>query len=181
MVKLIGFTGLKGSGKDTAAAVLVMDGWVRVQMAGALKGMLRSLLQYQGLSDWRTEAMVEGDLKETPCPELGGKSPRFAMQTLGTEWGRDALAQDLWVDAACAKILQFDSVVVTDVRFQNEVDMIHGLGGRVVRIVRGGRIVDLHSSEAGINELNVDAVLYNSGSIEFLQTMIRAYTHRYVG
>ena len=40
------------------------------------------------------EAHIEGALKEVPCELLGGKTPRYAMQTLGTEWGRDTDQQD---------------------------------------------------------------------------------------
>ena len=35
--------------------------------------------------------------RETPHPLLCGRTPRQALQTLGTEWGRDCIGDDVWV------------------------------------------------------------------------------------
>lgn len=125
---LIGLIGRKGSGKDTAAAVLLARGYQNVKFAGALKDMLRHLLAYQGVDGDTIERMIEGDLKEVPTPFLGGQEPRFAMQTLGTEWGRKLIAEDLWVTSAIARSDGRRSVI-TDVRFPNERDAILEAGG----------------------------------------------------
>ena len=34
----------------------------------------------------------------------GGKTPRYLMQTLGTEWGRMMVDGDLWVELCCVRI-----------------------------------------------------------------------------
>jgi putative protein kinase ArgK-like GTPase of G3E family len=78
--QIIGLTGLMGSGKSLAAQELERIGFTRTRFAGSLKDMMRVL----GL----TEEEIEGNLKETACALLGGKTPRYAMQTIGTEWGR---------------------------------------------------------------------------------------------
>lgn len=142
---LIAFTGLAGSGKSTAAQHLVKNnGFQRLRFAGPLKDMMRAL----GL----TEAEIEGDRKETPCELLGGKTPRYAMQTIGTEWGRDLIASDLWIrafNAALAKVPEGVPVVVDDCRFPNEADAIVAAGGVLVRVVRPGAGAGAagHSSE----------------------------------
>ena len=143
---LIAFTGLAGSGKSTAAQHLVKNhGFQRLRFAGPLKDMMRAL----GL----TEAEIEGDRKEMPCDLLGGKTPRYAMQTIGTEWGRDLISPDLWIrafNAALAKVPAGVPIVVDDCRFPNEADAITAAGGVLVRIVRPGAGAGAagHSSEA---------------------------------
>lgn len=125
---LVGLIGRKGSGKDTAAATLLGQGYENVKFAGALKTMIRALLAYQGADPDTIERMIEGDLKEEPTPYLAGRSPRHAMQTLGTDWGRKLMHEEFWVEVT-KPLLRNGKVVVTDVRFLNEVMEIIELGG----------------------------------------------------
>ena len=85
---LLGIHGKAGSGKSTAAQVLIDGGFKRVKFADPLKNMLRAI----GLTDQH----IEGDLKEVPCDMLLGQTPRHAMQTLGTEWGRGCIGGEFW-------------------------------------------------------------------------------------
>jgi len=160
--KLVGLTGRKGSGKDTAAKALLDKGYQNVKFAGALKDMLRCLLTYQGADEALIERMVEGDLKEEPTTYLQGRTPRHAMQTLGTEWGRDMIGDNLWVDAAMNRAKLGDTVI-TDVRFPNECQAVKDNGGMVFLIVPGnhGDSSDMHPSEAMIDELTVDREIVN--------------------
>jgi hypothetical protein len=162
-LNLIAFAGLKGSGKDTAAGVFVRAGYEHVKMAGALKAMLRTLLQYQGTPEAVIEWMIDGDLKEACSTLLGAQSARHAMQTLGTEWGRNCMAEDFWVQMTRNRIQTCGkNVVISDIRFPNEVDMVQRLGGKVFRIDRSDRPAnDLHPSEAQIFDLAVDGVVDN--------------------
>jgi hypothetical protein len=132
---LIGFCGVAGAGKTFAAAHLVrMHAFDRIRFAGPLKDMMRAL----GL----TEAEIEGDGKERPSDLLAGKTPRHAMQTIGTEWGRDLIDPDLWVRAwgraADKALAEGRPVVVDDVRFANEAAAIWARGGILVRLARDG-------------------------------------------
>jgi len=163
-IKLIGFTGKAGSGKTTAAKFLVEGRNFRViKFAEPIKAMLRAI----GL-EWRE---LEGDLKEAPCPILGGKTPRFAMQTLGTEWGRQTIYQDIWVEAWAALVKKAldsgESIVCDDVRFPNEVATIKSLGGKIIDIVnpRAQDNVYAHVSETEILDYDV-RILNNGWTIE---------------
>ncbi len=162
---LIGLTGRKGAGKDTVAAVLLADGFANVKFAGGLKTMISALLAYQGVDAVTIERMIEGDLKEVATPYLGGRTPRYAMQTLGTNWGRNFIGEDFQVDTAMAKATRYPKVVFTDVRFPNEAEAIRVRGGRVIRVVATGEVsTDAHESEAHIDALPVDAVFENDKS-----------------
>lgn len=84
-------------------------------------------------------------------PQLPGVTVRRAMQTLGTEWGR-GLDPQIWVRIAMEKALGYTvnglHCIITDVRFQNELDAILARGGVVYRVDRGPGATDLsHASE----------------------------------
>lgn len=170
--KIIALTGLKGSGKDTAATSLVCIGFTVIKFADGLKNMLRSLLLAARMPPDEVERWVEGDLKETPCPVLRGRTPRYAMQTLGTEWGRQMIADDLWTSIAKNAIDAFESdVVITDLRFPNEYNLMKAMGASMYRIERGLISTDLHESERYIATMPVD-VIKNDGTIDDLHKKI---------
>lgn len=158
---LLGISGRKGSGKSEAAKVLLHAGWKRVKFADPLKNMLRVM----GLDDRH----IEGELKELPCDILGGQTPRWAMQSLGTEWGRKMIYDDLWLNLAKREIAlvlaQGHNVVVDDVRFENEAAMLRDLGGSVLEIRRGPAPEVTHESEKGVT---ADLVYENDRSLEAL-------------
>jgi len=164
MVSLIGFCGPIGAGKTSAANYLKSaHGFSRVRFAGPLKDMLLVI----GLSPRE----VDGDLKEVPCDLLCGCTPRHAMQMLGTEFGRELIGRDFWVNAwrrQAEGVLKAGArVVANDVRHVNEIEAIRELGGIIVRIERPGIESDAgHSSER--QELPVDHELMIRGDLEDL-------------
>jgi hypothetical protein len=67
----------------------------------------------------------------------GGLSPRAALQTLGTEWGRNALGDQVWIETAYRDAAHSKAplVVITDGRFPNEVEFVRAVGGKALRIL----------------------------------------------
>lgn len=172
---VLAFTGLAGAGKSTASRYLVERyGYKLVKFAGPLKDMCRAI----GL----TEEQIEGHLKEAPSPMLQGKTPRYAMQTLGTQWGRDCIGKSFWVSLWGQRVLELTGqghrVVVDDCRFPNEAAAIRTLGGDIIAIAARGGIESTHESESGIGT-DPDAVLANSGSIEELHQKIEEVIRRW--
>lgn len=162
--KVVALTGLAGSGKSTLADYLIArHGYVRVKFAGPLKAMMAAI----GLSNDH----IEGKLKELPTPLLQGKTPRFAMQTIGTEWGRDTIGPNfwtgLWARTANDVLDNGGRVIVDDCRFDNEAETVRALGGMVIQLTGRGGIAGTHQSEAGVD---ADIVLHNTGSITDLHT-----------
>lgn len=168
MPRLIAFIGYQRSGKTTCAKILEDKFYFqRTRFAGKVREMLEPLLPYREISYW-----LEGDGKNKPCPHLGGKTPVFAMQRLGTEWGRNSIDPDLWVDQwarDAAELLYNDDVVVDDARFPNEIEKIRKLGGEIWRVTRPGfdRASD-HESEAYVDSIVYDKLIANTGSIDDL-------------
>lgn len=162
MSAIVGLTGRKRSGKDTAARVFEAAGYTSLSFATMLKAMLATMLEMQGVDEETIVRMLHDDLKEVATPFLNGQTPRHAMQTLGTEWGRKLIHPDIWVDATMRAAEQFDKVIIPDVRFPNEVEAVTSRGGRVYRIMRPGVAQDDHESETLIDTLVVSGELYNT-------------------
>lgn len=169
MHKIIALVGPAGCGKSTVAAMLAAQGFAVVKFADPLKDMLRGL----GLA----EAQIEGAEKEGPCSLLGGKSPRYAMQTLGTEWGRGLIAQDIWVSAWLDRAWaahRTRPVVADDCRFRNEAAAVRVLGGQIWRIIGRGGIDGDHASETEMAGITADVALDNSGTLDALRHRVIA-------
>lgn len=176
---IVGLTGPAGVGKSAVAAELVAHGWRRIRFAGPLKAMLGVLLAAQGMPETEIARRLEGDLKEAPEPLLAGATPRWAMQSLGTEWGRSCLGAGLWVAAweraAAAARAQGVPVVADDLRFPNEADAVGRLSGWVVELRRPGfGWSAVHESEAG--RVTPDCVIDNTTPAEAAR-QIRASLH----
>lgn len=162
--KVIGLIGPAGCGKSTLAHGLSKVGFVRMPLAEPLKLMLEALLTYQGATHDECHAMLYGDRKEYPTEYLGGRTPRHAMQTLGTEW-RDLVSRTLWTDVWITRfyITSPECVVIEDVRFQHEVDLIRNIDGRIVEVRREGfRASDAHASEREFTKIEADVWILNT-------------------
>lgn len=160
---IIGICGYIGSGKTTAANALIEIGYTRVRFAETLKNMLKCL----GLTD----AQVDGADKEK-VHSYFGKTPRYMMQTLGTEWGRNLINKDIWIlDWAYRVGNTGGAIVIDDMRFPNEVQAIRDLGGFILRIDRAHKSDD-HPSE-DLSHITADHTIFNTVSIEVFQEYVR--------
>jgi hypothetical protein len=140
---IIGFVGLIGAGKDTAADYLVnTHGFRRDSFANTLKdavacvfGWDRTLLEgrTKEAREWREQR------DEWWSNRLGMDiTPRWILQYWGTDVCRKSFHNDIWIASLENKIRKTgDNIVISDVRFPNEIDAIHNASGLVVRIKRG--------------------------------------------
>ena len=154
---LIGLTGAKYSGKDTLADHLCRShGFVKYALADPLKEACKSLF---GLRD----EQLWGDLKEERDRRYD-KTPRQLLQILGTDCIRQKVQDDFWVARWQAWLdgSPHRRVVVSDVRFENEVTAIHDNGGLVLRIERPCLVrSDRHISEQTHTLGGIDHVIVN--------------------
>jgi hypothetical protein len=168
---LIGVTGqcadslgrkrIAGAGKDVVAKRLVDHHYfISLAWADPLKRFCQEVYGFPDEALWgESDARILPD-ERYPRPSGGFLTPRFALQSLGTDWGRNCYL-NTWVDygiRTAQKILrgqfytpkhglmlvpQFDSpsyradgVVFSDVRFMNELNAIKEAGGKMIRIKR---------------------------------------------
>lgn len=134
-IDIIAVLGSSKSGKSTIAQRLVeRHGYTRVRFAQPLKDMLVCL----GL----TREQVDGpqEVREQPCDLLCGRTPRYAMQTLGSEW-RDLIDKRLWSRITRKRINDMIAIgltrfVIDDMRFLHEAEMFREIGARVIAVRR---------------------------------------------
>jgi len=176
--RLIGlYSPVMQSGKSTVANTLVGDrGWKLVKFARGPKEMVRCLLRMTPAPEALIEEMLEGSLKEQPIPGLD-VTTRHLMQTLGTEWGREQVNSDLWVDLAMAKVREHwqlgHDVVVDDLRFPNELHALQNAGGVVLRVDRpNSSAYKAHKSEGLLDNAPLPSI-QNGGSVEDLRRLAR--------
>lgn len=176
--EIYAFAGKRGSGKSTAVRVLLEHGFTDAKFADPLKNMLRAFYRTCGLDDAHIERKIEGDLKEVPCEWLMGKTPRYAQQTLGTEW-RNLINTELWSNILTIRVNRGDfgdKVAISDYRFpEHEGAALEALGATTYRIERSNQVddeVSAHVSETAIKDTKVSGIILNDGTIEDLQTVI---------
>lgn len=189
---LIGLTGAAGTGKDTIAAMLFARGFfVKIAFADALRAEVCTAFDVpmSYLTDRETKEHPISALSICRCADAGfrramadqlsaaPRSPRQIMQWWGTEYRR---AQDVayWTSRAGHMIdlhrQDGTSVVVTDVRFADEADLIRSKGGVIWQVTRAG-LQDTeggHASAVTGAEFAPDAVVRNDGTLHQLQSAV---------
>lgn len=164
---LVAFTGLAQSGKTTAAKQLCHEGFDRMSFADPIKQMVRCLTP-------------ETD-KTAELAAFGGKSLRFLYQSLGTDWGRDMVDENIWVSLGRERLKSLlrdveegviKGVVIDDLRFDNEAELIHELGGLVIKVSREGTESMSHASESGISGHLISYEMSNDTSVEELRDSV---------
>lgn len=173
-MRLIGLTGLPGAGKDSVARLLAQkQAFAQMSFAGPLKDGLITML---GLN----RADLQDPLAKERTIEWIGKSPRQLMQTLGTEWGRGLVREDIWIRHAQRRLDNYRrfsaKVVVTDVRYPNEADWLRRNGGELWHIQRrlAENVVNLHTSNIPLAVLpGSDSVIPNDEGLAQLEERVR--------
>lgn len=130
---VIGIAGYIGTGKTTVSNWFIQNhGFKRVSFADPIRKMIMAL----GIPE---ETLRDPVKKEQPHDLLLGRSPRYAMETLGTNWGRDLMHPHFWVGQLAVQTRRMPFVIIDDVRFQNEVEAIAEMGGKVWRLNMPGK------------------------------------------
>ena len=158
-----------------------MFGWDRIMLEGRTKEA----------REWR-EQVDPWWAERLDMPTL---TPRWVLQYWGTEVCRKTFHDDIWIASIENKLRQSkDDIVVSDVRFPNEIKSIKKLGGKIVWVQRGAlpewydwavkansgnnlainemKIRKVHASEWAWIGNEFDTILDNNGTIDQLYTQI---------
>lgn len=187
---LIGLGGRLRSGKDALADHLVArHGFVKIGFSdplnlalqvlnplipldfdvhradGSLLGRQNTLVRYSDLA----QTVDYADAKRH-------REVRELLQRLGTEVGRNMIDENVWVNVAVNTIKNYRNagtpVVLTGVRFANEVEAVRGLpASRTVWVDRPGigtGTTSAHASEHSITAEDFDQVVVNDGTLDDL-------------
>lgn len=152
MKKIIGICGWKGSGKDTISDYFIKNyGYKKDSFAKSLKDMASSIFNWdrdllEGITEesriWRETPDIFWETRLDWKNHIGYKlserfTPRFALQYLGTQLFRENFHYNLWVFSMESRLINSDKIIIPDVRFQNEIEMIKNLGGVMIWVQRG--------------------------------------------
>lgn len=168
---LIGFCGKRHAGKSHAAKLLIAEyGFGLAKFAEAIKGITKDAYLL-------TDEHVEGKLKELPCVELGGKTPRDAMEWIG-EGSREMFGEDVWVrrwfDVHHDEVVSGTRLVFDDVRNNVEASAIRQAGGKVFRIFNNEADAQpTLPSEKDLHKVEFDFALINFKDAEFYANVRR--------
>lgn len=175
-MKVIGFMGLAGAGKTTAAMSICEASSKNCKIlsfATPLKSAVQELflLSYDQIYGSR-------EMKEAVDPRWE-KSPRQIMQIIGTDCIRNMIKADFWVCRMRELIKHLaekdpnTTVIIDDVRFQDEALLIHEFGGENYNIARpGGQTLPWHASENPPVDYARETI-FNTRSLSDYKTMIR--------
>lgn len=171
--KIIGFAGPAGCGKNTASQMVRSIATMRFHPCEEhyFAQPIYDMLEAGGFGRPKTQ---EEKIAVIPGHNF---SWRKAAQLLGTEWGR-GLSPTIWRDITASKIKTSPAALhlITDVRFENEAELIREMGG-VVWHLHGRRValqgLESHASEVPLPFAEGDKVISNSGSAQWLETQVR--------
>ena len=181
MPLVIGIAGKKRSGKDTVAAKLIETAHMfgikatRRAMADLLKEECAQMVSVESGRDFKevlSEMHGDGPSKE---------QYRLLLQFWGTELRRNMCGQDywvrrmkLWIEQNCQEPEQ-QIVVIPDIRFPNETQLVTQLSGHNFIVYRPGTDTsDAHVSETALDEYNEwMGVFMNDQGLTELEKVVR--------
>jgi len=177
---IIGLNGRMQSGKDTVATILgsLYENVERVAFADKLKDSAAAALQVtrKDLEDLKLHGKLTISfpyLDNRNAWKMGKEiSGREYLQYYGTEAHRDIFGDDFWVEQVLDKPVTDGTIlIVTDMRFPNEISGVIDRGGIAVKIRR--KEADdkpiLHPSEQTLPDADFDYFLDNNGTLQDLQ------------
>jgi len=198
---ILGICGFIGSGKNTIGDYLVKEkGWESISFAKSLKDATANIFGWE-------RKLLEGDTEESRVfretvdtwwsNKLGkNTTPRWILQHLGTDVLRHHFADNIWVWATERVIANSNkNIVITDVRFKNEIKMLNNLSNSYTAWVQKGNLPlwyedavyqnknpqfdimkikwpDVHESEWAWIGSQIDYEIMNNGSLTDLYKQI---------
>ena len=133
---LLGFHGPFGSGKDTLAKAILKAAFLpdtcRLKFADTMYDMAANV------DPAFSRDMKHSDKNAHVLDDPGLGTRRNFLEKLGTEFGRECIAPDIWLRLMAHRIRALRRVrpilVVSDVRFENEADMLRDMGGIIFHL-----------------------------------------------
>lgn len=202
-MRIIGFAGLKDSGKNSAALYFIKRGWRPIAFADGLKDGVSVMFRWP-------RPLLEGDTPESrrwretvdekwsKLLDIPGFTPRKGLEMVGTDAMRRTFGDKFWVARTAVEVDALppdETVVFTDVRHHPEIDCIRERKGLVYRVKRGpdpdwmpDAILASRGDEAAVSRMHrrglhpsewewtgaeFDGVIENDGTLDDLNNKLR--------
>lgn len=138
------------------------------------------------------EAVIDVHYTYRDKPDVSGTNSRRFLQHLGSD-ARELLGCDLWVDQVLPPLrpMSFsqdiytqidhvlrehypdtDTLIITDLRFENEAKRVKQYDGTILEVVRPGLHSDGHVSELRLPEYLIDHRIDNGGDLSDLRSAV---------
>jgi len=173
--EIVAFTGYARSGKDTCANILIEKGFKHHKFATKIYEMIACFL------DTTVDEIVRMKVQNIDIPNTK-TSVRSALQTIGTEWGREYIDYDIWAKRLTDSI-KFNRIVISDLRFVNEVlelqrfSHLNGYKCTLIGLTRDSEEPQIHHlSEQDISTIirdYTDHIITNNDSLCELEDQLK--------
>lgn len=169
---IVGLSGFARSGKDAIAKILVEEhGFTRLAFADPIRELLLQI----------NPILSNGKRLNEVIGEIGWENAkaqtevRRLLQDTGVG-ARTVMGEQVWVVPVMMQMIIPGDFVITDVRFENEANMIKDFGGEVWRVTRDGvSAVNDHISEASLIDYSFDHIIENNGTLEDLRGLLHEH------
>jgi len=162
---IIGLLGRSRRGKDTIADYIInkYPVYKNIKLARPIKDAAKSLYNF-------TDEQLEGGQKEI-IDKRWNISPRDAMVFITTSF-MNKMGSDFFSRRLFDNLLPTDKVIISDVRYDNDIIEIKQRNGIIIKVLRD--IEPYHSWESHIDQrtLHIDYTIENNGSIDDLYAQI---------
>jgi hypothetical protein len=184
-IQIIGICGKKFNGKDTIADHLVKHyGYTKISLADSLKRAMKEIFGFSDEQLW-------GDKKEV-VDEFWKITPREVLQFVGTDCFRNVfgtnfshIGNNIWILSLQRNIdimvqQGIKKIVVPDVRFPNEAQLIQKYNGTVIRVNRLFQHAsdnDTHASETSIDLIQPNHIIINDSLLQLYNDIDELVKH----
>lgn len=159
-------------GKSTAAKLAVQHGYKHVSFAEPIRKVLDFILQQKNIDYNYFKAN-----KHIPIPDMSNKTYVELMISLGTDWGRIHVGEDVWLDQTKAEIEKLikDDIVIDDLRFPNEYEYLTSVNAVICRIIRPGLKL---AQDGKLSKVKPHYIIHNNGTLNTYLLAVEALLHR---
>lgn len=174
MSTIIALTGPKGSGKDTVAQTIVdiasdLFDVKTIAFADPIKQAIQHIFQLDDTSTEEYDILKRSTLQWNSNSNASGRHVVREIGMLMRGYDEDQFTR--YVEKEITNSNEAWNIwVVTDLRFNNEYDLMKRFSAKIVKVTRPGYNYDGHVTEQGFNDSFVDYIIENNGSIEELRS-----------
>jgi hypothetical protein len=168
-------------GKTTVAKyIATMWGFKHMSFADPLRAIIHTLYRQAGISTPMIKYYMHNkEGKETLIPEFG-KTYRYMIRTLGTEWGRDMIDENMWTNILVNRVRRAKAnpntkFIVDDTRFKSEWNTTRYNFNAELWEVRNENLEIVHTEHRSEGELHTtpkNVLIKNNGTLVDLYNTI---------